>query len=799
MGIYLPKNMQKKFKLAILCGGPSPERGISLNSARSLLDHLGNDGIEIAPVYFDYQSRAYRISPAQLYSNTPSDFDFKLAATARPLSLAALIKYLKTANLTFPAMHGSFGEDGQIQSFLEKHNIPYVGTSAATCKQVFDKHRVNQLIKALGFYTSPSAVLKIFHNDHRRIVTEFFRHNKIKRAIVKPASGGSSIGVFSVSTIEEALTKAELIFSKRLDTRVVLEPFAKGREFTVIILQNRFGLPVAVLPTEIETDYFKHQIFDFRKKYLPTRQVTYHCPPRFDNETIEKIQVQAEQLFQGLGMRDFARFDGWKLNNGEIWFSDINPISGMEQNSFLFQQAARLGLSHAEVLRYILRQAARRYGLTVPTPEQPKQKRKIVNVLFGGQTSERQVSLMSGTNVWLKLRQSAQYEPRPFLWDTTGAVWSLPYALTLNHTVEEIAANCQNFSADEKRLNYLIDKVRLRLNLEQEAILEKLAAPKKQTLSDFIKNSPDVFLALHGGAGEDGTLQKQLESHHIKYNGPDSRLSALCADKAQTKQAIKKLGIDELEVTPDRSLRSRELLGRPAEYYEKLWKELSRELGGPSIIIKPQADGCSSGVARLRSAEDLKKYAAYLKRGANFIPKGTFENQKNNLEMPVRRPERLLLEKFVETDVVRVINNRLKYRRLSGWLEITVGALEENGRLHAFNPSLTVAEGAVLSVEEKFQGGTGINITPPPASLIKPAALRRARRLIERLGQGLGLRGYSRIDAFLNLKSGNLIIIEINTLPGLTPSTVLYHQALAEKPPIFPRELLEKIIAASGY
>jgi D-alanine-D-alanine ligase-like ATP-grasp enzyme len=71
--------MQKIFKLALLCGGPSPERGISLNSARSVLDHLGSDLVEICPIYFDYQCRAYKISPAQLYSNTPSDFDFKLS------------------------------------------------------------------------------------------------------------------------------------------------------------------------------------------------------------------------------------------------------------------------------------------------------------------------------------------------------------------------------------------------------------------------------------------------------------------------------------------------------------------------------------------------------------------------------------------------------------------------------------------------------------------------------------------------------------------------------------------------
>ncbi|NCO20602.1 MAG: hypothetical protein GW905_01010, partial [Rhodobacterales bacterium] len=84
-------------KIALLCGGPSKERGISLNSARSVLDHLEGREIEIIPVYFDHHKKAFAISTAQLYSNTPSDFDFKLQETARPLSEQDLVALLKTA------------------------------------------------------------------------------------------------------------------------------------------------------------------------------------------------------------------------------------------------------------------------------------------------------------------------------------------------------------------------------------------------------------------------------------------------------------------------------------------------------------------------------------------------------------------------------------------------------------------------------------------------------------------------------------------------------------------------------
>ena len=183
----------------------------------------------------------------------------------------------------------------------------------------------------------------------------------------------------------------------------------------------------------------------------------------------------------------------------------------------------------------------------------------------------------------------------------------------------------------------------------------------------------------------------------------------------------------------------------------------------------------------------------------HFIPKETLSNQESILEMPSQPVKEILFEKFIRTDSVHFKGNKLKYARRDGWIEVTIGILEINGKLHSFYPSLTIAEGEVLSVEEKFQGGTGINITPPPASIVKPKTVQRTRRLIEDLTTKIGIRGYARVDAFMNVTTGALIVIEVNTLPALTPSTVFYHQALAENPPIFPLELLEIIIKNAGY
>ena len=784
-------------KVGLVCGGPSAERGISLNSARSVLDHLSSPEVEIVAIYLDYQKNAYKISNSQLYSNTPSDFDFKLHQTATPLTDKALITLLKSVDIVFPVMHGAYGEDGQFQAFLEKHKIPFVGSGSVACRQAFDKYVVNQFITSKGFYTLPSTVLKIHAKDHKKVVSAFFKEHSIKRAIVKPASGGSSIGVFSVTTFEEALEKAGIIFSQNMDTRVVIEPFAKGIEFTTIILQNRFGLPVAVLPTEIETAYSENQIFDFRKKYLPTRQVTYHCPPRFSNEVIEKIQVQAEQLFALLGMRDFARFDGWVLDDGNIWFSDFNPISGMEQNSFLFQQASRIGMTHADTLRFVVSRACGRYGIKFPSAKATtKLTRKPVPILLGGKTSERQVSLMSGTNVWLKLRGSKKYEPQPYLLDLQGAVWKLPYAFCLNHTVEEIVENCEHAEQAHERLGYLEQKVKMRLALSSEEVSEINTLPTKLTMSEFLKVAPFVFIALHGGEGENGVLQKTLADKGILFNGPDSQVSELCADKWNTNTFIESLHISGVTTTLGKVMKFSDIESKNTK---QLWEDVKKQLNAQTVIVKPRTDGCSSGVVHLYSESDLQKYLKAVKNKITRIPQGTFANQANIIEMPLEGIEELLFEKFIETDTVKVVGNTLKHIQKSGLLEITVGVVEEKGKLKVLNPSLTVAEGEVLSVEEKFQGGTGINITPPPESIISATALARTKKLIKSVADGIGIKGYSRIDTFINTHDGSVVIIEVNTLPGLTPSTVLYHQGLAENKPIFPRELLEKLIENKGY
>jgi len=237
--------------------------------------------------------------------------------------------------------------------------------------------------------------------------------------------------------------------------------------------------------------------------------------------------------------------------------------------------------------------------------------------------------------------------------------------------------------------------------------------------------------------------------------------------------------------------------------------------------VKPLSDGCSAGVVPLRAETELSAYLDAVRRGATRIPKGTFGllDRDQLVELPVA-PSDLIFEEFVETDDVVVVDSsssssssaassgapvsadepaRLAWgeARDVGWVEVTVVVLGEAGRMRALSPSLTIARKGVLSVEEKFMGGTGVNITPPPPpplGRVAPEAVERTKSLVSRTANLLGIRGYARIDTFMNRETGDVVVIEANSLPGLTASTVLYHQGLEEPEPIYPRQLLETIV-----
>ncbi len=749
-------------QFALLTGGPSRERGISLNSARSFLDHTEGLSLEVEIFYLAPSGLFYPLQRGQVYSNTPADFDFKIVLQ-RGMQPLELCQHLQSKVLVVSLIHGAYGEDGTVQALLEEHQIPYFGSSSAACRRLFHKGEAKRFLQQHHFATLPG-----YWIDTATPSCDAFWHAHCARgAILKPTLSGSSLGVRYVDTLDRL---PSLLISLREEGfhEFLLEPYCSGREFTLPLIEERPGVPRALPPIEIDLGGKWGDVFDYRRKYLPTDQTRHFCPPRVSVSLLERIQQEGERFFAVAELSDAARIDGWIVED-EIYFSDINPLSGMEQNSVLFQSAAHAGFSHRALLRHLLENALARRGppQTIGEVSLPAVRRPVY-ILTGGGTAERQVALMSGTNVWLKLLSSELYVPRLFLLDKEETVWPLSYARALHHTVEEILFHLQT-SAD------------------RNMSLETFFASVKQ-------EGAFLFLALHGGIGEDGTLQRKLEQEGIAFNGSGAEASRLCMDKERTARILAALNDPTILSMPQYSLQASSFRGATLEQIAILWHTAAAALHTEDLLIKPQCDGCSAGIVRLRSLRELACYLRCVDESLPSLPPGTFSEQDQILEMSRNGTGGFLLEPYIHTDRIQLIGGELIHTTVSGWIEVTIGLWEVDGEIKAFNPSVTVASGGVLSLEEKFQGGTGVNLTPPPEKLLPCEICAKVKRRAVRVAKVLGITNYARLDLFVELRTGVIRVIEANTLPALTPSTVLYHQAWSETPPLSPRQFLEKLI-----
>ena len=809
-------------KIVVPFGGDSNERGISQASARSLQDHLATTDVTLKFLYYSPSWECYEIPVRLLYQNTPEDFDFRLVTREfSDLRVNDPAVIYADADLIFPAGHGVFFEDGQLQELAESLGTPLVGCGSAVCKKLFCKKSALEAMADEGLAKIETMSLTEIE-DPKALVDQIrsFQEKHCQELVVKPADGGSSYGVLaSDDELRILLHAAELLWAGA--SSVLIQPNLKkylkggGQEFTVIVTETIDGGPVALVPTEVGCD----GIYDHRKKYLFSNASELRTPPEFGATDFEsrkaltqEIRQWAEKLFADFGMRGVARIDGWRSDgDDQLYFSDFNPISGMGQSSFFFLQAAHAGLTHQEFLLHLINQAATREGLSVRANaiQTTGAAREEMFVLFGGTTNERETSIESGTNVWLKLSGSKKYRPSPWLLtkDENDAyvVWSLPYPYALYHSIEDITACCTNSDADEQLRREIRDEIRTRLGISSPEIKHEC---KCYTLEEFIQHAKStgayVFNAVHGGIGEDGTLQQILENHGVQRNGSPSAALKLCMDKSEATKFIADLGIEGIYSSAN---------GLSADHIVENWNDLQSataeefwfklqqqfpQLEADGVMVKPASDGCSTGVVRLRNPLELEVYFNALRQRQPYIVANQLSSHQDDIEMPRETPKKLMFEEFVVTAGVSVVNKtKLKWPEEPKWVEVTVGIVGQRGQMQALQPSVTVkADGGVLTREDKFTMGAGVNLTPPPERHVQTQIVDRVRNLTEQVANHLGLNGFGRIDLFINCDSGDIYFIEANTVPGMTPATVLFHQGLQMDPPRLPAELLEEI---AGY
>ena len=293
-------------KVAVLLGGRSAEREVSLKSGHAVLAALQSSGVD-----------AQAFDPAE-----------------RELA------ELKGFDRVFIALHGRYGEDGTIQGALELMGIPYTGCGVLASALAMDKWRTKLVWQAAGVPTPHDALLTA-HSNFDQVAADLGLP-----LMVKPASEGSSIGMSKVMRAEDLKMAYEL--AAKHDRTVIAEQFVAGVEYTAAILGDK-ALPLIRLETP-------HTFYDYNAKYI-ANDTRYICPCELAPQAERAVQSLALKAFELLGCQGWGRADLIVDESGTPYFLELNTSPGMTDHSLVPMAARQAGLSFEQLVLRILEQA----------------------------------------------------------------------------------------------------------------------------------------------------------------------------------------------------------------------------------------------------------------------------------------------------------------------------------------------------------------------------------------------------------------------------------------------------------
>lgn len=347
-------------RVAVLMGGSSEERGVSLASGcqvaaalRSAGHHV--DGIDSAK---GLMSRATerRILESGI-ARTEADAPPRSADGAADARVVASEPALRQADVVFLALHGGAGEDGTLQTLLETAGVPYAGSGPVGCALSMDKDLTKRLLRDAGIPTPDWAVVRPAGElGDEEADGNADRAGELSSAarlglplVVKPVSGGSSVRLTLVRS--EAETARAVADAAGAGDSVMCEAYVKGREFTVAVL-DREALPVV----EIEP---VRELFDFDCKY-EDGMARETAPAPIPPELTAELQSAALRVHRLLRLRHFSRVDFMVDRDGTAWCLEANALPGLTRNSLVPKAAAAAGIEFPELCERICRLGMRR-------------------------------------------------------------------------------------------------------------------------------------------------------------------------------------------------------------------------------------------------------------------------------------------------------------------------------------------------------------------------------------------------------------------------------------------------------
>ncbi len=310
-----------KQNIALLAGGYSGEYVISIQTAATIEKSLDHNLYNVYKII---------ITKEEWYFD---DNGKKVAVDKNDFSLALSGEKVKF-DCAFIAMHGTPGEDGKIQGYLDMLNVPYTTCNSIVSALTFNKSYCNKVVKSFNIVNIANSVHLIKGEQYS--VGAVLDQLKLP-VFVKPNESGSSLGVSKVKGVEELLPAIEKAFGE--DNQVLIEEFIEGRELTIGVYKNN-GRLYALPATEIVS---KNEFFDYEAKYTPgvTNEIT---PAVIDNDLKEQLEHKAMHIYRHLNCRGVVRMDFiLQRSSNKLFFLEVNTMPGQSENSIVPQQVRAAG------------------------------------------------------------------------------------------------------------------------------------------------------------------------------------------------------------------------------------------------------------------------------------------------------------------------------------------------------------------------------------------------------------------------------------------------------------------------
>lgn len=320
-------------RLAVLCGGFSGERQISLASGENTLKYLDED--------------RYQVSRIDVVSEEEWHW-YDTDGTKRVLDLKNKddLDFLKTFQLFFNVLHGTYGEDGTVQAFFDSLGVLYTGSGAVASRLAIDKVETMEHVAKVKIVTPEFFVVT---DETENAVAEMIHARFGYPVIVKPNDSGSTLGLTLVQSkegLEAAFEKA-----KHVSEEIIIQRYIFGREFTCGVLGNATDPDLILLPpVEI---IIKNQIFDFNDKYF-SKETQELCPAPIDRFTTQRIQEQALLAHRTLGCDGLSRSDFRMDGTGQLYFLETNTSPGLTEGSLCPKEALAAGIGMSQFLDRII-------------------------------------------------------------------------------------------------------------------------------------------------------------------------------------------------------------------------------------------------------------------------------------------------------------------------------------------------------------------------------------------------------------------------------------------------------------